>query len=568
MPRKNEKSRRLTIFLLKDTVEKADDALESEDKKSREVMPFDPQSGVEGCFCWSSRPPTCPEWTAFVKPFIAQIPEQLRTASVSGLLVLKVQNRFFAVTFGYGRSLLDLDRIEPQFGLRVCLNRIDPRQMRSVDTKTYEDVVVAKRTQVSRNSDIPAFGMDVSSDILRAVTGTPIDTGFSKTMSGSDGLVINRPLNPQELVGFCNQLLTAFQETLYKENFGWIDDLKPVVDKQVIGKLDGLLLDQIRAADTEKTYLAVPDVMDWEDVDAFKIAGTRKAEYADLDLEDYLGNLGPGTASLRMEDLKTRSVSVRYTRGGDFSRRWKLYQCLVSEQRIDDKLHVLMEGQWFAVADTLVDAVDTYCDHLSPSMICLPASTKAEKEGNYNERLANTDPDHLLKLDAKIKRPGGASSGIEVCDVMTSAGEFIHIKRKSRSSTLSHLFAQGSVSAETFIGDGEFRDKIRAEIKTSVPGDRQQQWLNLVPPSGQQPERSSYTVSYAVITSARDNRSWLPFFSRLNLMQHGKRLENNLGMKVTVSRIDVSDSLTSISDSEAKANAGEYVRVAASQGQR
>lgn len=545
MARSAEKSRRLTVFLLKDTVKKTDDALEPEDEKHWEMITFDPRTEVEGSFYWSSRPPGAPEWVSFVKPFIGEPPDKLRTASASGLLVLKVQGRFFAVTFGYGRSLLDLDKIEPQFGLKVCLNRIDPTQMRSMDTKTYEDVVVAKRTQVSKNSDIPAFGIDVSSDILRAVTGTPLDPNFAKTMSGSDGLVINRVFKPEALVDFCRQLLTAFQEDRYKENFSWIDDLKPVVDKEVIAQLDGTLLSQLQSGDTTFTYLAIPDVMDWEDVDVFRIAGTHSKDYSDLDLDEYLDDLGEQVSNLRIEEMKSRSVSVRYTGGGDFSSRWKLYKCLVSEQHLDGKLHVLMEGRWFAVTDTLVDAVDAYCGHLTQSAVNLPASTRDEKEEDYNKRLANTDPSHLLRLDAKIKRPGGASSGIELCDVMTSAGEFIHVKRKSRSSTLSHLFAQRSVSAATFIGDGEFRDKIRAEIENNVAADCQQQWLDLIPPSGQLVTRASYTVSYAIIAPAKIGQPWLPFFSKLNLMQHGKLLENNLGMKVAVSRIDIAESGTS-----------------------
>jgi len=32
-------------------------------------------------------------------------------------------------------------------------------------------------------------------------------------------------------------------------------------------------------------------------------------------------------------------------------------------------------------------------------------------------------PQHLLKLDARIKRPGGASSGIEFCDVLSDQGD-------------------------------------------------------------------------------------------------------------------------------------------------
>ena len=541
MPKERKKSRRLTVFLLKETVDNPDDALEPEEKKTRQTLAFDPQAGVDGAFFWASRPPVEPGWVAFVRPFVGQSPDGLKTASASGLLVLKASERFFAVTFGYGRSLLDLDKIEPQFGLKVCLNRIDPAQMRSMDTKTYEDVVVAKRTQVSKNSDIPAFGIDVSSDILRAVTGTPHNQEFAKTLSGSDSLVVNRPLEPAALADFCGELLAAFQDDSYKDNFGWIDDLKPVVDKTMISHLDELVVEQLKSGDTSYTYLAVPDVIDWEDLDAFRITGTRNEEYADLDLDEYLANLGNKCQTMRLGDLKSRSVSVRFTRTGEFSRRWKLYQCLVSEQRIGGQLHVLMEGRWFAIADSLVGEVDSYCASLPSAKVPLPpASSKNETEGDYNKRLADSDPTHLLHLDAKIRRPGGASSGIELCDVLTIDGEFIHVKKKSRSSTLSHLFAQGSVSAETFIGDGVFRDKIRAEIAKRETIGQQQQWLDLVPPSNQSVNRATYTVSYAVIT-ANTGQSWLPFFSKLNLMQHGRLLEN-LGVKVSISRIDAGSS--------------------------
>jgi len=69
----------------------------------------------------------------------------------------------------------------------------------------------------------------------------------------------------------------------------------------------------------------------------------------------------------------------------------------------------------------------------------------------------------------------------------------------------------------------------------------------LVPADGQPVDRASYTVAYAVITPDRTGSAWLPFFSKLNLMQHGKRLENSLGVKVTVSRIDVSGAAPSVS---------------------
>ncbi|TAM66290.1 MAG: hypothetical protein EPN48_17930 [Microbacteriaceae bacterium] len=70
---------------------------------------------------------------------------------------------------------------------------------------------------------------------------------------------------------------------------------------------------------------------------------------------------------------------------------------------------------------------------------------------------------------------------MEFCDVLSSGGDLVHVKRKSRSSTLSHLFAQGSVSATTLLSDGHCRTQIRQLIEDEVPSDSRGRWLNLVP---------------------------------------------------------------------------------------
>lgn len=133
------------------------------------------------------------------------------------------------------------------------------------------------------------------------------------------------------------------------------------------------------------------------------------------------------------------------------------------------------------------------------------------------------------------------SSGIEFCDVFSDEGELIHVKRESRSATLSHLFAQGTVSALTFINDDEYRTELRGLINQTVPQDSSDKWLNLIPPAGNTVERSKYRVTYAVITdSKREGRNWLPFFSKLNLMQHAKQLVSS-GFEVAVARVPIAD---------------------------
>lgn len=527
---------RLTIYLLRNVVAPKD-AIDPD--KSPTEVPLDPSGGLDGMFYYSSRQAGAPAWVSFVQPLLSVPLQSLMTSSASGLLILSAGGRLFALTFGYGKGFLNPLKIEHQFGLRVALNRIDARQIRSLDTKTFEDIVVTRNTQSSKSSELPTFGIDVSRDILRAVTGEPRDKTLAKRLSGSDALVVNTDINPDTLPTFCEELLEAYGEDHYKTDFEWIDHLSLVSDSTVISELNALLEAQLKAGDTANTHMAMPESLDWGDVDVFRIGGTRKEEYDDLDLDDYIDRLGDDTTEITIDRLKSRQVSVRFSRTNEFDARWNVYQCLVTEQRLKSMLHVLIEGRWFVVSDSLVAKVDQFAASLPTSTTSLVSSSKGEIEAKYNERLATSAPDRLLLFDAKIKRPGGAASGIELCDVLSVDGEFLHVKRKTRSATLSHLFAQGTVSATTFVSDGTFRDQLRQIVENQTVEPHRSAWLDLIPNAGQPVDRSRYSVTYVVIAnSTRTGTDWLPFFSKLNLMQNGQQLLN-LGFRVSVSRVPV-----------------------------
>lgn len=530
-----KKARRLTIYLMREDVQEFDDALE--ESKPGIAVAVDNATGIDGRFYYVVPILRPPDWVSYVRPILGDHLADLRSASTSALLMIRTSGRIFALTFGYGRSLLNLSKIEYQFGLRVALNRIDPRQLRSLDTKTFEDMVVTTNTQVSQSAELPAFDINISTDILRAATGSPRDSTITRHISGSDALVVNVKTPPTELPALCDDLLVAFGEQTYKSDFGWIDQLALVRESEQTAALNALLVSDLVNGITATTHLAVPEAISWEDIESFKIAGTRDQIYDDLDLETYLKDLGDSRGSLTIELLKSRRVSVRFGRSETFDSRWNLYRCLVSEQRLDDRLYVLIEGRWFAVDRSLVDEVDAFANGLPSAKAVLIPARAGEHEKHYNDRLTKSSPEHFLMLDAQIKRPGGAASGIELCDVLSDQGEFIHVKRKSRSSTLSHLFAQGSVSATTFIRDGQFREEVRAHIRKTVPSDQQDRWLAVVPGKDDHVAQQDYRVTYVVVVNSRkDGADWLPFFSKLNLMQHGRQLIG-MGMEVAISRV-------------------------------
>lgn len=74
-------------------------------------------------------------------------------------------------------------------------------------------------------------------------------------------------------------------------------------------------------------------------------------------------------------------------------------------------------------------------------------------------------------------------------------------------------------------------------------------WLDLVPASDSRPDRARYTVHFAVLTNSKGTGAgWLPFFSKLNLMQTAKQIQS-LGPAVVISRVPVEgygDSLASV----------------------
>ena len=140
-------------------------------------------------------------------------------ASSSAVLSVESSGRLFAVTFGQGRYLLDTEAFENDFGLRVVLNTVAPDQLKSVDARTIEETTLHTRRDVSRESPFSAFALDVSRDLLRAVTGTPTDTSLAHRMTGADSLGIETRTQIPELPGLLADLLVASKDTAYKTNF-------------------------------------------------------------------------------------------------------------------------------------------------------------------------------------------------------------------------------------------------------------------------------------------------------------------------------------------------------------
>ena len=97
-----------------------------------------------------------------------------------------------------------------------------------------------------------------------------------------------------------------------------------------------------------------------------------------------------------------------------------------------------------------------------------------------------------------------ARSRIEVCDLLHTEGAFIHVKRYSGSSTLSHLFSQGAVAADNMRFNPEFQKRVA------------EKYPNIILSNGRF-DADQHEIAYAIIAKPGKEDVQLPFFSLVNL---------------------------------------------------
>jgi len=471
--------------------------------------------------------PKPPEWLDFFRGSLdvdlAAIP--LLTSSASAVLLVERNARTFLLTFGYGRGMIQDGVTESRFGLVTTLNAIDPERIRSLDRRSFERVQRHSREQTSQESGFGAFGLDVEQDLVRAVTGAPSDTNVGERFAGHDSLAVSTRTDLSRLPELLDAYKGLSDKDDYKARYPWIENIAEVSDSVLRNRLDTALVTHIQRQELDAISLCAPDLLDWQEVEGFAYRSARdRVVTSDIQWEAYFSEVRR-PQDVTIQHLKRDRIACIKTDGGDAVRTWSLRNCIAGEIVHGGDRFVLSEGKWYQINQEYAERVNDAVRRIPQTADPLP-SYDHESEGDYNTEVAGNSNGLLALMDRKLIRTETASGSIEFCDLLHRDKRLFHVKRYGASSVLSHLFAQGLVSARLMLSDRAFREAVNQILPQSHRFNDP-----AVPP-----DPHAYEVAYAIV-GTRGRELTLPFFSMVNL-KNASDLLSQIGFRVTLTHIE------------------------------
>ncbi len=521
MPADSVRSRTLTIYLIKEGVTAPQGMISGVDTLANHTVRI--ARGTDGTLYVKPSFANRPHWVSLFDGYINL--DGLSNKSTAAVLLVTEQGRTFALTFGYGKHLLIPGSYEEGFGLRVTLSAIRRDSIRAIDKRTFDAISQHTRQQSDRGATTREFGLDVEQDMLQAATGIPDEEALGSRMNGKDALTVTVKTELSSVPTFLRRYLELFTGRRYRQEYSWIDQVDEIRDRPLREALDEQLIAAIRQGHFNKLWLAVPEIIEWRDVAGFKYLLREDADVVDdLHFNDFLDTLRD-PAGINVSMLHQRYVHVMSASNDQVMNRWQVYRCIYFETTYNGHTYLLSDARWYRVDRDFIDETNRRFSTIEESPVALP-DYNDDSETDYNERVAAQNQT-LALMDKQSIQYGGGKSKEEFCDLYSTNREIIHVKRYGQARVLSHLLAQGKVSAELFYTEPLFRRKLNEKLPSTH---------RLADPEAK-PTTSDFNVVFAVVSDAPGALE-LPFFSRLNFVNAARRIEG-YGYNVYLKKIGV-----------------------------
>lgn len=509
---------KLSAYLLKEECDSFEDALRShEEVGAYDIFDLTEDNNFEVVVILGAARATKPEWLSLFENEIEFEDELYMNKNTRAVVMVKHGNNYIAYTFGHGRHLIKDYAVIKDFGLKSVLNSVNPSKVKGVDKTTVDNIIMNSRQQTVKDIDFSSFTLDSFKDFVKSISGEPYQEDLGTSIAGSDSIHFSYDIEFESLYELTELLIGIYNSEEYKEKFPWYDKMQIVKDKVLRSNLYTDLVQKLINSPDSVDFV-LPEVVDGSIGNEFKF--TPNGKEFEMNVSSILSYFDEKQNEITYETLANKRVHI--FANGEELYNWKLLDCLSSEVERDNRFYLLLSGIWFEIDKDYHTEIDEALSEIKSSSINYIDSRKGEWEERYTIRLADSNSD-FLAMDQKFV------NGIEVCDMYTIDKQFVHIKPWKSSSTLSHLFSQGRVSAEFMLNDYLFREKVCDLIYEEDNRFSNIDKTNFIP--------SEYEVVFAIIykedVSPADR---IPFFSRVNLLHTVEKLQQ-MNFKVKLDKI-------------------------------
>lgn len=528
---------RITVYLLRSSAEFAKETLRDH-RRFKECTVVRPDAeDVDWRLFMDPGTPLDAGWLKHISPLFAGPPPVASFGlSPGAVLLVRAHGRVFAVTFGTGFHAIDDGLKEPDFGLLVAANSVDPEQVMLAEARGMGKGRRNALSTLPTPNEMFALGLLTDEEWVRRFGGVVEIPGFARTIAGADSLslAIDR-YRLADLPATLGKALERWQADDYKARFPFLTYFRRVADKGLIAELDEAVEALLQARDPDIGF-AVPDELrltaDW-----YRVARRRNSYdvYELLTEEIYTAIGAVGGWEAPLTGVKVES----YDMSGDIvssARPLRSYVVATVERTLGStrQQYTLTAGIWFRVDQEYVEQVDRFLSAKVPDLtgeLGLPVwdekFLEENVEGKYGEERYNIwvgDQLGHAVLDRKLYR-GKAGEKVEICDLLTKGKHLICVKRMDGSDKLSHLFQQGSVSAQLALGNDDYQATLMSKLCE-------------LDPSAEFGAAREWTVVYALATSKPGAlKDIMYFFSRAALKMHAEAIISR-GYKVGLAKID------------------------------
>ncbi|MBJ8428324.1 TIGR04141 family sporadically distributed protein [Acinetobacter bereziniae] len=254
-------------------------------------------------------PKITPPWTKlFTDNGLVPSSEFGFSSNVGAILIIRMLDSTFILTFGTGFHLLRLEAIERDFGLKVTLNSVDPDKLRSLDKASYDLNPLNSRTQSTLDVDIFNLHLDSEMEMLYAITGVSIVNEFGSQVTGRDALTIAVETNLEDIPRILKESIKRYKMNL-PNKFSWVENIHRVRDLDEIEILDLELDVYLSSNKHENFWLGEPEIIDWENQIGYSFDMRQKTpRFIVLSFKDFLEYLNDNIPTV--EIMKNTTIHV------------------------------------------------------------------------------------------------------------------------------------------------------------------------------------------------------------------------------------------------------------------